>query len=700
MRGASLGGTWNHQGKYVKLEFCGCTATPWFLSQYLTHVSTSVSPNCQLQGFERFTSLSTLWLNSNNLTRLANLDSNIRIKRIYLHDNNLQSLKGSLVNFTFLDTLVLYDNQLADLHGTLPILEQLRHLEELDMHGNPLAEETDYRLHVIKNLPWLHVLDRHVVTDEERLQAANVKTVAEALEEEEKPKALKKKPTAKQRAAATAVKTAVEIMANEVKIRRILLKDHFMLVDRRSEWVIPEERFTEFMRLYNLSNLASSVANDLNIDTYELFLRKYTSRIPIRSSTMGRDPASEVRHIDYVAVCAALEPKFNSRDQDNLERIRASARDLKLGPTLDDKVPLSQTVKNLRSAVTKHTATLKRAAEAERRAMVALSEETARAQRSMRVPMAKSEEDFIVPPDQLSAWEVTELLTLVKSRPSFKGKTCNKSDLREVLDMLILIGRIYTTPAIEAFMEEERLAAEALKEFEDADPEAEETLAATVNPIDRFINEAPHKDEIIDVKEFLSGVIYGFGPCPPPTWRMVTHAEAKSKAKALYKEAKSLEHRVALMGPNEESTRKIKEFVAWGGRLDRIAAGDITHRYNKREGPRIALRGDSYMVKTMKEAPNTDDGGLSDDEDEARDEDDTDQMWADKLKERDRVKSETERLKKRFGLQEDVQSRYRVVRHVRRPKVIERKTHRLITNVGKFERSESTGGLLNTDTMA
>ena len=43
------------------------------------------------------------------------------------------------------------------------MLRQQGHLRDLDMSGNPIAEEKDYRLHVVKQLPWLEVLDRHKV---------------------------------------------------------------------------------------------------------------------------------------------------------------------------------------------------------------------------------------------------------------------------------------------------------------------------------------------------------------------------------------------------------------------------------------------------------------------------------------------------------------------------------------------------------
>lgn len=44
-------------------------------------------------------------------------------------------------------------------------------LTELDLFGNPLAEEPDYRLKIIHEMPQIKLLDRHVVTLEERLKA-------------------------------------------------------------------------------------------------------------------------------------------------------------------------------------------------------------------------------------------------------------------------------------------------------------------------------------------------------------------------------------------------------------------------------------------------------------------------------------------------------------------------------------------------
>ena len=49
-----------------------------------------------LMNFEFFTNLEVLWLNNNNLVRIEGLDKNFRIKELYLHNNNIRSLDGSL----------------------------------------------------------------------------------------------------------------------------------------------------------------------------------------------------------------------------------------------------------------------------------------------------------------------------------------------------------------------------------------------------------------------------------------------------------------------------------------------------------------------------------------------------------------------------------------------------------------------------
>ena len=74
--------------------------------------------------------------------------------------------------FKFLNVLLIANNQLRDLDVFLEFLSKFAFLEQLDLFGNPLAEEPDYRLKIIKYMPQIKILDRHKVTQIERTKAA------------------------------------------------------------------------------------------------------------------------------------------------------------------------------------------------------------------------------------------------------------------------------------------------------------------------------------------------------------------------------------------------------------------------------------------------------------------------------------------------------------------------------------------------
>ena len=71
-----------------------------------------------------------------------------------------------------MNVLLIGDNELRDLDKFLTFLTNFQYLEQLDLFGNPLAEEPDYRLKIIKLMPQIKTLDRHKVTTIERTKAA------------------------------------------------------------------------------------------------------------------------------------------------------------------------------------------------------------------------------------------------------------------------------------------------------------------------------------------------------------------------------------------------------------------------------------------------------------------------------------------------------------------------------------------------
>lgn len=96
--------------------------------------------------------------------------SNFRCKQVYAENNAIDNIEG-IRKFKFLDTLLLSHNRLRNLDKFLVFLQKFAFLDHLDLFGNPLAEEPDYRLKIIHAMPQIKVLDRHPITVQERIKA-------------------------------------------------------------------------------------------------------------------------------------------------------------------------------------------------------------------------------------------------------------------------------------------------------------------------------------------------------------------------------------------------------------------------------------------------------------------------------------------------------------------------------------------------
>ena len=63
--------------------------------------------------------------------------------------DNIEAIK----KFKFLDALLISGNRLRNLDKFLIFLSKFAFLEQLDLFGNPLAEEPDYRMKIIYTMP-------------------------------------------------------------------------------------------------------------------------------------------------------------------------------------------------------------------------------------------------------------------------------------------------------------------------------------------------------------------------------------------------------------------------------------------------------------------------------------------------------------------------------------------------------------------
>lgn len=101
---------------------------------------------------------------------MDDISTNFRVKEVYASNNQFTNIKG-ISSYKFLQVLLAADNQLRDLEKFIDFLQGFAFLEQLDLFGNPLAEEPDYRLRLIHAMPQIKVLDRHMVTLPERQKA-------------------------------------------------------------------------------------------------------------------------------------------------------------------------------------------------------------------------------------------------------------------------------------------------------------------------------------------------------------------------------------------------------------------------------------------------------------------------------------------------------------------------------------------------
>ncbi len=81
---------------------------------------------------------------------------------LILSQNRIHTLDGSsLFYMKFIEVLFLNDNKLRNLDKNLTFLKNFSFLKNLNLFGNPLSEEPEYRARVVNAIPSLDIFDRH-----------------------------------------------------------------------------------------------------------------------------------------------------------------------------------------------------------------------------------------------------------------------------------------------------------------------------------------------------------------------------------------------------------------------------------------------------------------------------------------------------------------------------------------------------------
>lgn len=124
-----------------------------------------------IPSLHEYKALHVLWLNANKIYKVDFLKNNYQITELYLQQNMIVSIAGTLKHLSCLQILMLHANQLTCSQDTVNELKNMLSLHTLNLFGNPIAQEEWYRLYVIHNVHSLKLLDRQSVTYHEMCAA-------------------------------------------------------------------------------------------------------------------------------------------------------------------------------------------------------------------------------------------------------------------------------------------------------------------------------------------------------------------------------------------------------------------------------------------------------------------------------------------------------------------------------------------------
>ncbi|XP_074554448.1 leucine-rich repeat and guanylate kinase domain-containing protein isoform X2 [Halichoeres trimaculatus] len=146
----------------------------------------------EITGLEKCCSLSHLSLANNRISRISGLDT-LPLKHLCLRGNQLETIEG-LESLKSLQVLDLSVNRITSLSGLQNLhllgsinleknliseIQECKHihdllfLRDLNLLGNPVQEQPDYRLAVVFLLQHLTLLDQEKVTVEEKVSSVN-----------------------------------------------------------------------------------------------------------------------------------------------------------------------------------------------------------------------------------------------------------------------------------------------------------------------------------------------------------------------------------------------------------------------------------------------------------------------------------------------------------------------------------------------
>jgi len=140
-------------------------------------------------------------------------------------------------------------------------MKHLRHLKNLDLFGNPISQEDNYRLLIISEIPWLKTLDRVTITKTELNEAVHLKSRLKkmmVLKASHKPGADDKsgKPSL-QNSSEDVLDNLLPYIKNKLCSKRVILEERFLQDDPRKIGMVNIIVFEAALKQYGILDIVS-----------------------------------------------------------------------------------------------------------------------------------------------------------------------------------------------------------------------------------------------------------------------------------------------------------------------------------------------------------------------------------------------------------------------------------------------------------
>jgi hypothetical protein len=309
---------------------------------------------------------------------------------------------------------------LADLDAIVKELQQLRYLTTLNLFGNPVAQEDNYRLRVIGHLPTLTVFDRHLITADERLQAIVLLKKMDKLASFSLTTKAIIRPTSPGEIARheTKLNDIMTRMRTIVVASRLYLEDRFAAHDKRRLGVISIDTFWQVMVEYGLGyQLLSEEERDFLVEEYAAHINVASIS---RTGTLPR------RGIDYRKFCKILLPS----------QLRSLVDEWRFDPVPE----VSMTTLALESYVRRNEVTLRRQEiELRNRTMLSAKPTSSLSDKvfgESAISMPLCERHGLLP------WEASEVYRLCQSYENNGRVSLTKENVDALLRHIMTLGKL------------------------------------------------------------------------------------------------------------------------------------------------------------------------------------------------------------------------------------------------------------------